>query len=349
MNDTLEQSLRALYGEDAASYDTSDAVERLRFRIARPQRKRGLVWPALGLGGTALTGSIVAAVLLLSSGAPAAYAGWTSVPTAATPAAVASTSDTCAHAFTGTGATANERAFTQQPLLSEARGIYTAVIVASDGKLYSCLIGGNKHDPKSGLHLPNDPGISFHLNINDYGAVQAAPGPEQISVPYKLQSGFGEGGGTGNPGPIRHVIDLPPAQQLALRARLRGGGRGPTALGQSGSDISAVSFTFTNGKTVGSTVENGWYFAWWPWTSNPTSVIVTTNSGTITSPVTGSGGVQDVVIPQCQPGASGCVFANTTPTPPSGTTTSPVTTTASTVTTTQTTDATTTTATGTTP
>jgi hypothetical protein len=346
MNDTLEQSLRDLYREDASNYNNTAALERLRARTARPQRKRRLVWPKVGLGGAALTGGIVAVILLLSSGAPLAYAGWTSVPTTATPTSIASTSDTCAHAFTGTGAAATERAFTQQPVLSESRGIYTAVIVVSDGKLYSCLIGGNKHDPNNGLRLPNDPGISWHLSISNYGAVQEAPGPEQISVPYELQSGFGEGGGTGNPGPSRHLVDLPPAQQSALLAKLRGGGRGPNALGQAGSDISAVSFTFTNGETVGATVENGWYFAWWPWTSKPTSMIANTSSGTITSPVSGSGGVHDVVIPQCQPGSSGCVFANTTPRPVSGTITSPVTTTAGTVTTTQ---ATTTAATGATP
>jgi hypothetical protein len=69
-------------------------------------------------------------------------------------------------------------------------------------------------------------------------------------------------------------------------------------VGLAGSKIAAVTFVFANGETVDATIQNGWYFVWWPNIDHPASVQITSTSGsTISSQM------------NCKPGASSCVFA----------------------------------------
>jgi hypothetical protein len=87
-------------------------------------------------------------------------------------------------------------------------------------------------------------------------------------------------------------------------------------VGMAGSDVTGVKFVFANGVTVVATVQNGWYFAWWPYqrnprrgilppASDPTSVEATTNSGkTLTS---------SLLAKRCHPGQPGCLFAGFNP------------------------------------
>lgn len=305
MNDTLEQSLRDLFRDDAAAFDAGAAVQRLRACPARSQSKRRFLWPAVGMGSTALTAGVVAAILLLSSGAPAAYAGWAAIPAAASRRSQAETGRTCAHAFTGSGAATDERAFTHRPVLAETRGIYTALVVELDGRIYSCMTSGD----------PGNSSSAFDLGISQYGPAQTPPPGDLISAPYSDQGGVGEGRGENRWTLAQLLHPRRQAQIFEFRERVRGGGYGPSALGQAGSEVSAVSFTFANGETVAATVENGWYFAWWPWLSKPTTVTVSNNSGTATSPVSGPRSFQQYVVPQCRPGSHGCVFAAAQPAP----------------------------------
>jgi hypothetical protein len=111
----------------------------------------------------------------------------------------------------------------------------------------------------------------------------AAPGPDQLGDP----DGFG-GGAVGFPG----------------------SGNSPTSRGAedvsglAGSDVSAVTFDFADGSKVNATVQNGWYFAWWPGDRWPASVQVTTNSATLTSPMS---------VSACLSETTGCVFAGRKP------------------------------------
>jgi hypothetical protein len=103
------------------------------------------------------------------------------------------------------------------------------------------------------------------------------------------------------PGPKFQLDHATQAQLYDFIARHVGGGYGPYAVGQAGSAITAVSFTFANGQTVSATVERGWYFAWWPWTTRPTSVSVTTSLGTQSSPVRRPRNFQSFITPNCRP------------------------------------------------
>lgn len=265
-------------------------------------------WAAVGALSVALSAVIVATVLLLSSSASVAYADWSPNPTPASASAIASASSTCANAFTGTGADANQRAFSQQPVLAETRGVSTALVEISDGDLYSCVTGRNPQLP------------SPAIKISDYGAATQAPGADQITAPYELQSGGGGGYiGPEIPRPPRSASQTQVLDYLAVK---EAHGFGRNALGQAGSDVKAVSFTFADGQSVSATLQNGWYFAWWPWLTEPTSATVTTASGTLSSPVESQGPItRQSIVSGCQPDAAGCVFANTTSTPgptPSG-------------------------------
>jgi hypothetical protein len=244
--------------------------------------------------------------------------GTTTTPTTSRPAGteLATATREC-DAFTLTYSVMSADAFAGPPILTEAHGNFTALLNVTDGRVDLCLVGGDQKD----FHA------FFAWHIQNDGRMRVAPGPDQLSVPYAGDNGVGGGRVApsleGEPAGLRHRRP----GSLAYPEYMQGGGYGPYVLGQAGSDVSAVSFTFADGKTVAATVANGWYFAWWPWISAPTSVTVATTSGTTTSPVTSSSGLRVTVMSGCQPGSSGCVFV-TTPVAPSQTTTTTTTTTA---------------------
>ena len=271
MNDLLESDLRAAF---TARFETVAPGRELRLRTfdyrLRTTRRRRL-WAAMGTGGTALTGGVVAAILMLSSGASVAE-GWTAVPSAPSAAAVAAATAACnwAHDLNG------PPILTGTPVLTDGRGSYTAAIYV-DGHVAHICISNGQHTATS-LAMTDMP-LFF----------DAAPGPDQLGDP----DGFG-GDAVGFPGS---------ANSPASRGE-------EDVQGLAGSDVSAMTFDFADGSTVDATVQNGWYFAWWPGDSWPTSVQVTTSSATLTSTMS---------VAACLSEATGCVFAGPNPDgPPRG-------------------------------
>jgi hypothetical protein len=191
-------------------------------------------------------------------------------------------------------------AFEGKATVSETHGIYSAIIHVTDNRLFGCFIGGSQKNVHG----------SYHESLASFGRVQNTPEPRHISAPYTVQTGTSSGRGGPGLGNAKHPS---PAQIRALQQRSRGGGYGPYAIGQAASDVSAVTFTFANGRSVPATVADGWYFAWWPETTTPTSVTVTTSTGTSTSPLIASSIPRVSVIPGCQPSTAGCVFARASP------------------------------------
>ena len=241
---------------------------------------------------------------------PAAPA--TTAPTTNAPATTAlATAKQVCDSFTLTYSVMSANAFARPPILTEVHGSSTALLNVTDGRVDLCVLGGDQKN----LHA------FFVFHIENYGPVRDTPGADQLSVPYAGDNGVGGGRVApslkGVPAGLRHLR----MGSLGYPEYMQGGGYGPYALGQAGSDVSAVTFTFADGNTVAATVKNGWYFAWWPWLSTPTSVTVTTSSGTTTSPVTSSTGLRVAVIAGCQPGSSGCVFVKTRSGPTTMTTT----------------------------
>jgi hypothetical protein len=328
MTDALELELRAAMTERSQSPQVVEVVERLQRVDYSTHSRQGRLpwlglWPVLGGASVALAAVIVTAIVLLSSGTPAAYAGWAAVPTTPTPSALATAVQKCYKV----GANDNQLTLpapggTTQPVLVEARGRSAAAVYVIGGQVYMCLY-------ENGSTYTTVASVSM-------GPVRVAPAPAQLSIPYGV---YGGGGSSDPKHPLTpaQVRKLKSEPTTAIRQRVRASlldGGGYYALGQAGSDVSAVVFSFANGKTVTASVQNGWYFAWWPWTSDPTSAAVTTGTATATSPMknTWPDGLGSRPYPACQPGSSGCVFAAKQPAAPATTTTSTSTTTTPTAT-----------------
>lgn len=343
MNDLLEDSLRDIYAVYDASYDPTPALARLQAHAYRPRRsRRRRLWAAVGASGAALTGGAVTAVLLLSSGASVAYAGWTPVPTTPTPAALSAAIAQCKQAASHVLDPALRAAVAQssadqcsgQPVLTDARGKYVAVLYAEGGQVNEYITANNGGGSSTGGSIPVAPGADQLSSPNLAGATPPQSESELAEKREREIANLQElatelQGFKGSPSQLAlqkfHFAGL--AEQIqgdtdaqaiavvqqrvaAMLQRLHGSPQTNTsqisapdpfgdAYGRAGSDVSAVTFAFANGKTVEATVENGWYFAWWPWTGFPTSAQVTTASGTINSPMPGQ---------QCTQQPSSCAF-----------------------------------------
>jgi hypothetical protein len=226
----------------------------------RLRTRRQRLWAAVGASGTALVAGGTAAILLLSSGASVAYAGWSPVPLTVTPAAVASVTEACNKA-TNDPRNPWPSLTAGQAVLSEARGQYTAVVYLSGSRVFACITNGSRgtatQSSSFGQRGLPKPGADQITDVG--GGAGAAPG-------------FA-GGNPNQP--------LPESGQHSIvsRAIQQGSGVESDVLGTAGSDVIAVTFDFTDGLTVDATVQNGWYFAWWPTLDDPASVQITATSG----------------------------------------------------------------------
>jgi hypothetical protein len=154
-------------------------------------------------------------------------------------------------------------AFAGKPVLVDGLGRYTAAIYVSGREERTCISNG-QHMATS--VATNNRTLSF----------EPAPGPDQLGSPS------GAGG---------------------RASGFAGANQEENVQGQAGSAISAVEFRFKSRSAVKATVRNGWYFAWWPGNTWPTSVTTTTGITRITSPMG---------VAACQAQPSRCVFAEPT-------------------------------------
>ena len=162
-------------------------------------------------------------------------------------------------------------------MLAAARGRYTALLFVSSKDVRVCISDGHSGDGSTE--------VGFDALSRFYS------GPDQLGL-------LGGGGGSA-PG-----FPASANTHHAALGRTAGAGQERHMDGLAGKDISAVTFIFGNGVGVDATIQHGWYFAWWPSSDLPTSVRVTTKTGTvITSRMPWAGG--------CKPGTTGCVFAAT--------------------------------------
>jgi hypothetical protein len=263
MNDLLESELRTAFAARLETVSPEREARLCAFDYRSRARRHRRVWAAMG---TALTGGVVAAILMLSSGASVAQ-GWTPIPTAPSAAAVAAATAACNWVDAPNG----PPALTGTPVLTDGRGSYTAAIYVSGDVTHTCISNGQH----TATGIATDDGVTLRLH--------AAPGPDQLGDP--------SGGGGSAPGFRASDGSTSSNQEEDVH-------------GLAGSDVSAVTFAFADGSTVQATVQNGWYFAWWPSDSWPTTVQVTTGSGTRTSPMSAGA---------CRSQATGCVFAEPKP------------------------------------
>lgn len=320
MTGPLETELRTTLRECAALMpaEATERITRIDYRPS-PGRKhpRLGIWSIIGTTGVAAAACAAAVVLLFSSsagplgvrqlGVPLAYADWSATPVAPTPLALAAAMAACNRIDSWNHYSGTPK-LTGQPLLTDARSKYVAAVFASGSSVNYCISDG-RHSSTGGGTL----------------SLYSAPGPDQLGQPTGgggPAPGF-PGGNANQPLPpqLLKAIRADPqfknhpallAKEEAARQAVLDHGVESNIVGRAGRDIASATFAFANGKTVTATVQNGWYFAWWPNINRPTSVQVTTTSGsTIDSNL------------NCKSGADSCVFAGINPQalPPKGTTT----------------------------
>jgi hypothetical protein len=149
-----------------------------------------------------------------------------------------------------------------QPVLTDTRGPFIAMILQSAGATASCLTGPSF---TTTLATSTQGGGSQHsLSV---GAASA--GPPSISV---------TGLGSPNPGPI--------SQATQEQATVNGGQPYTFLQGQVKPGVSAVTLVLSDHSRVQATVADGSLLAWWPGDASPTSAEATTGSGIATQQLT---------------------------------------------------------------
>lgn len=155
MSDALEQELRAALAERARRLPPADTDDWLARIGAQHRRRFGRLRSPLVPSAAAAVAAIILAVVLLSGGhslrrspaplvrphIPAAYVGWTPVPSKATTKRIADYAKRCRWA-------ASNKSRLGPPLIADVRGPYTAILFVDERDNYErfCIYG-----PRLGL------------------------------------------------------------------------------------------------------------------------------------------------------------------------------------------------------
>lgn len=141
------------------------------------------------------------------------------------------------------------------------------------------------------------PAVAAQSSGGYVALVSGAPRPGLLCMTAVPGSRFVPDGGSDDP----FWSVAPGSDQLTLAGGGFGGSNGAGSIGavsfdygRVGRDVTAVEFIFRNNPAVEAVVHNGWYLAIWPekasvvpraFATRPSSVLVTTRSGTIASPL----------------------------------------------------------------
>ncbi|MFZ0250248.1 MAG: hypothetical protein WAL61_09910 [Acidimicrobiales bacterium] len=273
-----------------------DAVERLRAGDYRPRARRA---PAAAgvLVGAATAGTVIAVVV--GGGAPAAYAGWSATPTSpAAPSPAASTS--CLEQLSAThdgpgGAAVGSGAW--QNVLTDVRGPFTVALFQDDGAYAACFTGSSFTDVNQ---------------ISSDGAGGATSGSGSISVHSQTGSAPAGGapGATGGSTSVSVGATSSGDLQNVVQTHLSTSTDGPYTLvdGRTAPGVTGVSLVEQDGQAVTTTVQDGWFVAWWPGSADATSAQVTTGSGT----------TSEQLVPQMKVGPGVCQTTPAAPSPAAG-------------------------------
>lgn len=217
------------------------------------QRRRSLRLALGGVGALAAAGTAAAVLVVVFAGtsAPKAFAGWTAAPTR--PASGQSTTalNDCtsqlANASPGVPAT------DWQPLATDTRGPFTAMILQGDQATATCLTGPS---------------------FTTVGVNTTAGGGSQHVL-----------SGSGPNSAVTALLDPNAAGPVttAAQAQTSVDGQPYTLLqGQLGPGTTGITLVLSDGSHVQATVAGGSFVAWWPNHASATSARATSNSSVST-------------------------------------------------------------------
>ncbi|MCA5891786.1 hypothetical protein LEP48_00275 [Isoptericola sp. NEAU-Y5] len=208
--------------------------------VRRPARTAVLT------GAAAVAAVAVAVAVVTSPEAPAAYASWTPVPAVVPADAVTdrvASCDTEAHVVDDAAAEPRVVDVAMTPVLTEARGAYTYVVLAGDGVFGDCFVT-TAAQGQDAVGSSTQPGTPI-----------TEPGAREVTVLQAGTTSWSEGS--------------------------TGDGAVTSAFGRAGTDVSAVELTLATGDTVEATVQDGWWAVWAPGPSSiETDATVTFADGT---------------------------------------------------------------------
>lgn len=264
MIDAIEDELRAALA-DRAREVPAEARQRIRRADYRPRTRT--VRPRMALGGVAVvaasSGAVIALVGLGSSTAPA-FAGWSATPTQPASGQTGTALERCSSQLSNTGGSQGIPAAGWQPVLTDTRGPFTAMILHNGGASATCFAGPS------------------------FTTIQANSAPGNASEHTVSGSASGSGSGIGSSSLATGVMGLGghlsgPISQAAEAHLTTSSGQPYTFLqGQVATDVSALTLVRSDGTDVQATVADGSFVAWWPGGTSATSAQLTSPSGTST-------------------------------------------------------------------
>ena len=295
MNQQLESDLRHAFAVRVSGIP-AETGERLRAVDYHPRTGRIPARLTAGamVGAAATTTAVVSVVVL--GGSQAAFAGWSPSPAtlvaAPAPGAGASCQARLAAAPTLPGVSAGG---SWSAVATDVRGPFTLVIYENGDAYATCLTGPSitvvSQNASNGASMSGSMSVSqTGTQVGDgSGSVNRAGGRSWAMVT-----------GTGNDSTSGQLKNM-------VVAHLASTSQGPVTLveGQAGPGVTGVTLVRSDGEDVQTTIDNGWFLAWWPGTQGATSALVATPAGVTTEVLT--------TPPPPPPADGSCVQSSQTP------------------------------------
>ncbi len=263
MTTDLEKDLREVITARAGALPNA-AVARVRAVDYRPRRRR--MPAAAALAGAATAGTVGA--LVVTGGAPAAYAGWSATPTSAptpSPRAATSCQDQLTSSQAGPRGQLGSGAW--ENVLTDVRGPFTVALFQDDGAYAACFTSSSFTEVNQ-IASSGGAGVSGSTQVGSAGGSASA-------------GGVGQGSGLSSTSVSQTSSgDLENVMQTHLSTSADGAYT--LVDGRTASGVTGVTLVQQGGQDVVATVDDGWFIAWWPGDAAATSVQVTTASGTTT-------------------------------------------------------------------
>jgi hypothetical protein len=274
MTTELENEVRHAMAAQAGALPSGLAA-RVRAVDYRPRRRRA---PAAAgvLVGAATAGTVVAVVV--TGGAPAAYAGWSPTPTSAaapSPEAAGSCQDQLSNTHAGPqGGELGSGAW--QNVATDVRGPFTVALFQDDGAYAACF---------------TSPSFTEVNQISSGGGTGASSGSGSVSLHAQNGSSLGGAGQGPNSGAASTSLSGTSSGDVQdlVQTHLSTSTDGAYTLvdGRTASGVTGVTLVRDDGQDVVATVADGWIVAWWPGTADATSVQVATASGATSESLVG--------------------------------------------------------------
>lgn len=211
----------------------------------------------LAIGGSTVVAGVAAVLVLVFAGpgTPDAFAAWTPSPTAPASGQITRAEAACAAGVAAPPPGAPSGIVSSRPPVSlvDTRGPFTLLLFGA-----------------------NTPTLGALMCVSGPTITPSAHHSTQMSQSHVSQSNG-------------HQPSLPSPAHISLgrlQAESADNGRPYTiAEGSTGSGVSAVTLTLSDGTHIRATTGNGVFLAWWPGTALVTSATLTTTTGTTTQSI----------------------------------------------------------------